>query len=97
MKDGYLCEIYETLKTAGLLKTKADFSVNWLRRSQRYYSYLASTGSVISVEALAALTARLEQAQGEAGLSQEQQALIEQLAGDLAAELRGRALRGKAA
>jgi hypothetical protein len=55
-----LDEAYATLKEANLTKTKADFSNDWLHKSQRYYSMLISTNSMVSVEALATLAARLQ-------------------------------------
>lgn len=87
-------EVFETLKQAGLLKSKAEFSVDWLERSERYYSMLDAAEREISVEALATLTARLENATQQMEERDSVEA-IEALTRKLTAVLRDRVLVSK--
>ena len=92
-----LNEAYETLKEAKLVKSKADFSECWLRKSKRYYSMLATAQREISIEALATLAARLEttaqRMKGHGFRSAEHStAMIDELAGKVAQALKERAL-----
>lgn len=99
IRNELLNETYETLKQTGWLKSKADFSVNWLRRSERYYSMLDAEKREASVAALMTLKARLEAtavlAAADAGQdTHKSAAAIAALAEKLAATLHERALHG---
>lgn len=54
-----LDESYKFLKAAGYASTHADFSINYLGHSARYYDYLRCSGATPSLQALLKLAMRL--------------------------------------
>ena len=73
-----LIETYQALKELNLVKTEADFSLNWLHKSQRYYSMVKHSKNDASVEALCSLLAHLKEhsQQKEIGPEGEQGKLV---------------------
>ena len=91
-----LTETYQVLKNKDIVKTETDFSVDWLHKSERYYSMIKHSERDASVGALCTLLARLRDAGervevGEQGRSDGLGRLEQQLA----AELHQMALAGR--
>lgn len=55
-----LTEIYETLKDAGLCSTQAEFSREWLGRSDHYMAQIGGDPRKASLTSLRLLASRLE-------------------------------------
>lgn len=52
--------VFEGLRTLGLVRTQSDFSVIYLGKSQRYFSFLLSTGRSAPAHVWLALVQRIE-------------------------------------
>lgn len=55
-----LKSIFEDLRTLGLVRTQNDFSVIYLGKSQRYFSFLLSSGRSAPVHVWLSLVQRIE-------------------------------------
>ncbi len=56
-----LFEIYDDLRSYGMCRNQADFSRDWLGRSECYLSYLRSTGAKPSLASLGFLAKKLKE------------------------------------
>ena len=91
-----LTEIYQVLKDKDLVKTEADFSLNWLHKSERYYSMIKHSEREPSVGALCTLLARLRDAGEHVELEEQRRSDgLGRLEHMLAAELHQMALAGR--
>ena len=73
-----IIETYQALKELNLVKTEADFSLNWLHKSKRYFSMIKHSEHDPSVEDLCSLLAHLREIgrQKEMGPEDEQGKLV---------------------
>lgn len=53
-------EIYETLRALGFCKSQAEYSRDWLGRSEGYFAYLKSSKAPVALSAIGMLIGRLE-------------------------------------
>lgn len=69
-----LDDIYQFLKAAGRASTHAEFSIDYLGHSARYYDYLRCSGATPSLRSLLKLALRLGDISREAAPSLDQTA-----------------------
>ena len=53
-------EIYDTLTDLGFCKSQAEYSRDWLGRSDAYFAYLKSSRAPVALSAIGMLIGRLE-------------------------------------
>ncbi len=91
-----LTETYQLLKDTNLVKTETDFSLNWLHKSERYYSMIKHSEREPSVGALCTLLARLRDAGERVEVGEQGRSVgLGRLEQQLAAELHQMALAGR--
>ncbi len=90
-----LTETFQVLKDKDLVKTETEFSLNWLHKSERYYSMIKHSEREASVGALCTLLARLRDAGERVELREQGRSDgLRRLEQQLADELHQRALAG---